>query len=103
MSYWCGFTDTTDPALDSINMTSNVAGMWRVAGADLAAMDGKPAMEVQLILATAVRNMLSEPAKYRALEPDNGWGSYEGCVDYLTKLALIAGQVDPSDTFYVNR
>jgi hypothetical protein len=99
MSYWCGFTDTTDPELDSINMTSNVAGMWRLAGADLRAMFGQPAAEVQVTLATAVRNMLAEPEKYRALEPENGWGDYEGCVGYLVKLAIMAGLVDPGDTF----
>jgi len=99
MSYWCGFEDTTDPALDSINMTSNVAPMWRLAGADLAAMKGKAAKEVRVILATAVRNMLAEPEKYKALNPGNGWGDYESCVMYLAKLAIMAGEVDPCDTF----
>jgi hypothetical protein len=99
MSYWCGFEDTD---IDSINMTSNVAPMWRRAGADLAAMKGKTAKEVRFILATAVRNMLAEPEKYKALNPGNGWGDYRSCVEYLTRLALMAGEVDPADTFRAN-
>lgn len=96
MSYWCGFEETT---IDSINMTSNVAPMWRLAGADLREMRGKPAAEVKIILATAVRNMLAEPEKYRALNPENGWGDYESCVKYLVDLAIMAGEVDPTDIF----
>lgn len=97
MSYWCGFGP------EDINMTSNVAGMWRLAGADLAAMEGQPASQVLVALASAVRNMLCEPAKYRALEPDNGWGDYEGCVGYLVRLAMLAGsQEDGSTPFYVS-
>jgi hypothetical protein len=100
LSYWCGFEDDKD---DSINMTSNVACMWRLAGADLAEMNGKPAGEVKVILATAVRNMLAEPEKYKAMNPENGWGDYEGCIDYLMRLAIMAGnREDPATPFYAS-
>lgn len=99
MSYWCGFNSGN---VESINMTSNVSPQWRLAGADLAEMDGKPACEVKLMLATAVRNMLSEPEKYRALDPENGWGDFDSTVKYLVDLALMAGKVDPGDTFYAH-
>ena len=99
MSYWCGFEETE---IDSINMTSNVAPMWRLAGADLAAMKGKPASEVKLILADAIRIMLLHPEKFKALNPENYWGDYEGCVKFLVDLAIMAGDVAPDDTFRAN-
>jgi hypothetical protein len=98
MSYWCGFEDSDD----SINMTSNVAPMWRLAGADLAELNGKPAIEVQMVLASAIHNMLNEPNKYKALNPENGWGDYENCVRYLVNLALMCTNVDSLDIFYAH-
>lgn len=68
------------------NMTSNVAPMWREAGADLANMDGKPATECTGALTAAIDAMRADPDKYRAMNPPNGWGSYESCLDYLTSI-----------------
>jgi len=99
MSYWCGFEKT---AIGSINMTSNVAVMWRWAGADLSELAGTPAREMRNILADAIHNMLIEPDKYRALNPKNGWGDYASCLVYLLALAVMAGEVDPEDTFRAN-
>lgn len=96
MSYWCGFEETT---IDSINMTSNVAPMWRLAGADLKELRGRTAREMRVILADAIRIMLIHPEKFKALNPENGWGDYESCVKYLVDLAIMAGEVDPRDTF----
>jgi hypothetical protein len=99
MSYWCGFEIEED---NSINMTSNVAPMWRLAGADLAELSGKPAAEVQLVLANAIRNMLSEPHKYKVLNPANGWGDYKSCVVYLVNLAILCTEVGATDLFYAH-
>jgi hypothetical protein len=98
MSYWCGFDDSDD----SINMTSNVAPMWRLAGADLAELNGKTAAEVKLVLISAIRNMLSEPHKYKALNPANGWGDYKSCVTYLMNLAILCTEVEATDLFYAH-
>jgi hypothetical protein len=76
--------------------------MWTLAGANLAALNGKPAGEVKLTLATAVRSMLAEPWKYRALNPPNGWGDYESCVKYLVELAIMCGLVESDWTFYAH-
>lgn len=69
------------------NMTSNVGPMWRLAGADLAEFHGKPAGDCLPLLRTAVATMRAEPATYSALNPDNGWGDYYGCVRFLEGLA----------------
>lgn len=68
------------------NMTSNVAPMWRAAGLDLAEFDGKPATELVKPLRNALVELIRNPDPYRAMNPENGWGSYEGCVAFLQKI-----------------
>lgn len=68
------------------NMTSNVAPMWRKAGADIAEMDGKTAADCAPLLAAAVTAMEIDPAAYRLMDPPNGWGSYETCLDFLVSV-----------------
>ncbi len=68
------------------NMTSNVGPMWRLAGADLAEFHGRIAGDVLPLLDAAITDMRSNPAKYRALNPANGWGNYERCLDFLRGL-----------------
>jgi hypothetical protein len=65
------------------NMTSNVAPMWRKAGADLAEMADMPAWRAADLLRGAVDMMRAYPADYEALNPANGWGDYEGCMGFL--------------------
>lgn len=68
------------------NYTSNVAPMWREAGADLAQMDGMPAWRAIDCLTAAVEMMRAYPDDYRKMEPDNGWGSYDGCLQLLSEI-----------------
>jgi len=109
VSYWCGFNNAAGKAargepggIDSINMTSNVAPMWRLAGADLAAMNGMDTVRARIMLAGAVHAMLLRPEDFKKLNPENGWGDYEGTVQYLMKLCIMASEVEPDDTFYAN-
>lgn len=69
------------------NYTSNVAPMWTEALghslsdlADANAGDSLPALQ------QAVAAMEADPDKYRAMNPGNGWGNYEGALDYLRDL-----------------
>jgi hypothetical protein len=70
----------------SHNMTSNVAPMWRHAGCDLAEAHGRTAGEMLPTLTAAIEKMRAEPAVYRAMNPPNGWGSYENCLAFLERL-----------------
>ncbi len=65
------------------NMTSNVAPMWRRAGADLSEFDGKNAFACVGTLNQAIQTMATRPTEYEALNPENGWGDYEGCLKFL--------------------
>lgn len=70
------------------NYTSNCAAMWRAAGADLAAFDGKRAHECVPILAKAIAVLKTEPERFVAMNPPNGWGSYATLVPALEELLL---------------
>lgn len=69
------------------NYTSNGARMWRAAGCDLAEFDGRPASELAPVAAAAAAEIAAHPSKYRDLEPDNGWGSMAGVIEYLGEIA----------------
>ncbi|MGH3549017.1 MAG: hypothetical protein ACRDQU_13080 [Pseudonocardiaceae bacterium] len=90
MSYWVYLViDGPEPAcLTGRNMTSNVAPMWRRAGADLAEFDGCAAAEVLPALRTAIAAMEDHQAAYKAMNPPNGWGDYASCLEFLCELVL---------------
>lgn len=73
--------------VDIGNYTSNVAPMWTKAlGYRLADLHTKTADDALDDLRRAVQHMQDHPDVYRALEPSNGWGSYDGALDYLRRL-----------------
>ena len=82
------------------NMTSNLAQMWDKAGARLRDFDGCTGLEVLPKLQAALDYLRSDPEDFRPLEPSNGWGSYEHCVEYLERI-LAACCRDPEATLRV--
>lgn len=84
------------------NMTSNVAPMWRKAGADLASFADKRASECVADLEVAIKAMEADPATYRAMNPENGWGDYDGCLDFL-KSIREACVTHPACTVHISR
>lgn len=72
---------------DGWNYTSNCGPMWREAGADLDDFDGKPAADCAPVLEAAIANLRANPGKYKAMDPDNGWGSYRTLLPALDELA----------------
>lgn len=89
--------DTGGPEMAEVvelgNYTSNVAPMWRkalsAAGEDIRLSDtgGRISAEVLPLLQSAVAHMREHPDEYRPLDPENGWGDYEGALTYLAKVA----------------
>jgi hypothetical protein len=90
MSYWVHLEINTGAGnyadVYERNMTSNVAPMWRKAGADIAEMNGKTATDCTEMLSAAINTMRAEPTTYEAMNPANRWGDYAGCIDFLTDL-----------------
>ena len=71
------------------NYTSNVAPMWRKAMPEsdgLAGLEGMEAGEAAEHLHRGITRMESDPDAYRALNPENGWGDYEGQLEALRRL-----------------
>lgn len=69
--------------------TSNLAPMWRAAGADLAEFHDKPAGECAPILRAGIEKMRAEPTRFRAMNPDNGWGDYDSLMPELDRLLAL--------------
>lgn len=107
MSYWVGFEIDTGGDFragvgDDRNYTSNCAGMWELAlGRSLADYNGAPSSEAAGPLAAAVERMAMNPSEFRPMEPGNGWGSYEGAMEYLRWIAETA-QAHPRTTIRVS-
>lgn len=86
----------------SYDMTSNVAPMWRLAGADLAEFHGRKAADCLPALHHAIADMTVFPGKYEALNPENGWGDAAGCLKFLQDL-MLAFEAHPLATVAVSR
>lgn len=95
---WYGIVDVG-------NMTSNVAGMWRLASPDtdgLAGLHGMMAEKAVQPLSQAVLRMRADPEAYVPMEPSNGWGSYQGAMDFMDRI-LKACRKHPALTIYIDK
>jgi hypothetical protein len=70
------------------NYTSNCAQMWFTAGIYLIDYDGLPAGDCLPSLKRGIAHMRAEPARYEAMNPPNGWGSYAGLLAVLDQLVV---------------
>lgn len=86
----------------SLNMTSNVAPMWRLAGADIATFHGKSVRVCLPALRHAVEQMELHPEVYRPMNPSNGWGDYESCLGFLRDLITEFAK-QPTARIYVDK
>ena len=67
------------------NYTHNVTPMWKLAGVydALYMSEGMIAGSIVGILNEGIQRMTLDPAAYKALEPANGWGNYDGALRFL--------------------
>jgi hypothetical protein len=45
-----------------------------------------PCSEVAGVAASALRRLEADPEHYRQWNPENGWGNYEGALDFVRRL-----------------
>lgn len=88
MSYDAGmymFTGKEEHEIESCgNYTYNVGAMYRLANPDgLYALDGKLGSEAGPIANSMYTWMLEHWQECEALNPENGWGNYNGAVNFL--------------------
>jgi len=73
--------------IDVGNMTYNVSPMFSDAlGHVFRDYDGKRAGDIIDELLAGIEKMTADPDRYKAKNPENGWGSYEGALAYLVRL-----------------
>jgi hypothetical protein len=78
----CGKGDDTL----EFNYTYNVSQMWYEIYPDdegMVQLDGMTGQEAAPKIQKAIEEMLSKPAKMKKFQPANGWGSYEGFLQFL--------------------
>ena len=79
-----GITDIGD-----FNYTHNVTPMWKKAGVydALYNSEGKEALEILPVLHSGINHMVVNQDEYLGLNPDNGWGDYEGALSFLIEFS----------------
>lgn len=72
----------------SFNYTHNCNGMIREAGLQVwpYEVDGWKAGDLARQLDTAIAQLEREPKRYRAMDPPNGWGSYDTLLPRLREV-----------------
>jgi hypothetical protein len=72
------------------NMTHNVSKMWREAGCyDAIYMsEGMLAKELIPFLKRGYEDMKNNPVRYKTLDADNGWGTYDQALPWLESVLL---------------
>ncbi len=85
----CGETKITD----ELNYTYNVYNMWKTIFSDAENMvdiDGLTGKQSIEKLKFALETLINEPETFTALNPKNGWGSYDGFKKYISQLITLA-------------
>ena len=70
------------------NITHNLAQMWREAGVYDALYNSEGCIAGDLLptLERGLRDMIANPSRFKHLSADNGWGTYEQAVPWLSEL-----------------
>lgn len=63
--------------------TYNLAPMWDAAGLRMRDLHGMSALEAAPVVRRALETLEADPARFRALDPPNRWGSYDTMLPYL--------------------
>lgn len=97
----CGRGDVFDE--DDLNLTYNLSPMLRAAGLPgWVTYDGKPAAQVGREVLKVLDDMAGDPEKWRAMNPENGWGDYDECLQgRLRAWAQVASRAGDGDVVKV--
>lgn len=88
------------------NYTSNCAPMWRKAMPEtygLAGMEGMRAGTAAVVLERGIERMEVDPETYKAMNPRDGWGSYNSVLPALKQQLLAAFRQAPEAKVAISR
>lgn len=71
-----------------VNHTSNCNPMLGDVGIIWDELDGKQAKEARAIIAAGLEKLQNDPVKYEAMNPPNGWGSYETLCKVIQEILI---------------
>lgn len=75
---------------DSMDPTYNLGPMFAAAlGRPIRSLTGMSAAEALPVLRGAIAAMQADPARFKALNPPNGWGDYTGALDFMEWFASV--------------
>lgn len=84
------FIGSGKKAIDCGNYTYNVAPMYYdVIDGGINSLKRLTGKKAQPILEQAIAKLESDPDKYKAMNPDNGWGDYEGAIQFLRDILNV--------------
>lgn len=91
MGYWVSFVSNDEHEREfwSASHTRNTGPMWSDALGDTLrnTIDNTPDLsELEVKLAEGIRKMEANPEKYRAMNPSNGFGTYESALAFLREI-----------------
>lgn len=93
----CAHCGRGDEQVFERSPTYNLGPMWRAAGLPFSdeSIEGKAIADLLPVLEAGLANLRADPARFRAMNPPNGWGSYEGLCDVVERM-IAAGQEHPT-------
>lgn len=89
------------------NITHNLGEMAELAGIYKALwrpeeLSARKALDITHILKAGLKRLKANPDKYKKLNPSNGWGSYDGLIEFVEKY-LAACIKNPDAIINVDR
>ena len=90
LEYDLGGPEPVSVTCYSGNYTSNIGLMVRAAiGESIGDWDGLTARMVARKCSHLILELESDPVKYDSLNPENGWGSRTGLIEFLRELRAV--------------
>jgi hypothetical protein len=88
-------TATRRTLVANVNVTYNLGPMLRAAGMDWADFTCLRPEELTRKITATIEELKARPEHYRALNPPNGFGTYEGLITSLGEV--LVALVDPAN------
>jgi hypothetical protein len=101
VSYWVDLEVVRPSSVYNVNMTWNYSPMTNACGFHITDFHGKHAGETIPILTQGLAFMRENEDKVKALEPPNGYGTYEHLIVRIEEMLAIA-QEYPKGVWNIN-
>lgn len=84
--------------VEDVSVAEEVLFRKPVGGLCWGDFDGKPGKHVSVFCAEILTELEANPEKYIAMNPPNGWGSYDTLIDFIRGVKAACDRF-PTETF----